>query len=74
MPDFIFMGSFKCASSSVHFYLSQHPRIFTSTKKETGFFSLHYSKGMNFYEQFLKVQQAARCWAKQLLLIVFFRM
>ena len=54
MPDFIFIGSFKCASSSVHYYLGQHPEIFTSTKKETGFFSLHYNKGMDFYAQFFQ--------------------
>ncbi|HYK43524.1 MAG TPA: sulfotransferase [Parafilimonas sp.] len=57
MPDFIFIGSFKCASSSVHFYLGQHPQIFASTKKETGFFSLHYSKGMDFYAQFFEGAQ-----------------
>jgi hypothetical protein len=54
MPDFIFIGSFKCASSSFHYYLSQHPEIFTSTKKETGFFSLHYDKGMDFYAKFFE--------------------
>lgn len=53
-PDFIFIGSFKCASSSFHFYLSQHPDIYTSSKKETGFFSLHYAKGMEFYNQFFE--------------------
>lgn len=54
MPDFIFIGSFKSASSSFHYYMSQHPQIFTSTKKETGFFSLHYSKGMDFYTKFFE--------------------
>ncbi len=48
-PNFIIIGSTKCASSSLHNYLGQHPEIYTSKTKETGFFSLQYNKGMDFY-------------------------
>lgn len=51
-PNFIIIGSTKCASSSLHFYLNQHPQICMSNIKETGFFSLRYAKGLDFYQQY----------------------
>lgn len=48
-PNFIIIGPPKCASTSLHFYLGQHPQVFTAKVKETRFFSLHYSKGMEYY-------------------------
>ncbi len=53
-PNFIIIGSTKCASSSLHFYLNQHPQISMSNIKETGFFSLRYSKGLDFYQEYFK--------------------
>src|SRR3954454_24619487 len=53
-PNFIIIGPPKCASTSLHFYLGQHPEIFTAKVKETRFFSLHYDKGMNYYEQYFE--------------------
>jgi len=53
-PNFIILGPPKCASSSLHFYLGQHPEIYTSKIKETKFFSQDYSKGLSFYETYFK--------------------
>lgn len=53
-PNFIIIGPPKCASTSLHFYLGQHPEIFTSKIKETKFFSQDYNKGMEFYAQYFK--------------------
>ena len=53
-PNFIIIGPPKCASTSLHFYLGQHPEIFTTKIKETRFFSLHYNKGMNYYAHYFK--------------------
>src|ERR1044071_5198694 len=53
-PNFIIIGSTKCASSSLHFYLKQHPQILMSNVKETGFFSLQYAKGLDFYQQYFE--------------------
>lgn len=53
-PNFIILGPPKCASSSLHFYLGQHPEIYTSKIKETKFFSQDYSKGLSFYESYFK--------------------
>ena len=52
LPNFIILGPPKCASTSLFFYLGQHPEIYTSKVKETRFFSLHYSKGIKFYEEY----------------------
>lgn len=49
IPNFLVCGPPKCASSSLHFYLHQHPEIFTSTIKQTRFFSVHYDKGGDWY-------------------------
>lgn len=53
-PDFIIIGPPKCASTSLHNYLGQHPEIYTTKVKETRFFSWNYDKGMDYYEQYFK--------------------
>lgn len=54
LPDFLIIGPPKCASTSLHFYLGQHPEIYTSKVKETVFFSRDYQKGIEFYENYFK--------------------
>ncbi len=49
IPNFLICGPPKCASTSLHFYLKQHPEIFTSPVKQTKFFSVHYDKGADYY-------------------------
>jgi hypothetical protein len=39
LPTFLTIGSFKCGTTSLHHYLSQHPEIQMATMKETNFFS-----------------------------------
>lgn len=51
-PNFIIIGPPKCASTSLHYYLGQHPEIFTTKVKETRFFSLYYDKGMDYYAHY----------------------
>lgn len=50
-PSFFIAGPPKCASSSLYFYLNQHPDIQMSLKKETRFFSNEYEKGLDYYLQ-----------------------
>ena len=59
-PNFIIIGPPKCASTSLHFYLGQHPEIFTTKIKETRFFSLHYDKGMDFYARYFDEANKAK--------------
>ncbi|MEP6512359.1 MAG: sulfotransferase [Parafilimonas sp.] len=58
-PNFLIIGPPKCASTSLHFYLGQHPDVYTSKVKETVFFSRDYYKGMQFYENYFKEANGA---------------
>jgi hypothetical protein len=49
IPNFLVCGPPKCASTSLNFYLKQHPEIFMSPVKQTKFFSVHYHKGSDYY-------------------------
>ena len=51
-PNFLIIGTPKCASTSLHFYLSQHPEIYMSHTKEIYFFSDNYDKGLEFYRKY----------------------
>lgn len=37
-PDFLVVGSVKCGTTSLHYYLSQHPEVHVSRPKELNFF------------------------------------
>lgn len=39
MPNFLIVGAAKSGSSSLHFYLAQHPEIYMTPKKQTYFFA-----------------------------------
>ncbi|ETX03674.1 MAG: hypothetical protein ETSY2_32835, partial [Candidatus Entotheonella gemina] len=53
LPDFIVIGSQKCATSSLCHALYSHPEIFFPDVKEPHFFSVqeNYRKGMEWYSQ-----------------------
>ena len=51
-PNLIIIGAMKCGTTSLHFYLDQHPEIGMSTKKETDFFTDRvWGRGVEWYEQ-----------------------
>ena len=52
IPNFLIIGFPKAGTTSLHEYLSQHPKIFGSWVKETHFFSYGYKKGINYYFKF----------------------
>ena len=54
LPDFFILGPPKTGSSSLYFYLNQHPEIFMSPKKETRFFDKDYENGLSFYTKYFK--------------------
>ena len=49
LPNFLIGGPPKCASTSLNFYLKQHPEIYMSPVKQTRFFSVYYDKGFDYY-------------------------
>jgi hypothetical protein len=49
VPTFLLLGAAKCGTSSLAYYLSQHPDIFFSEPKEPIFFEAEYEKGLDYY-------------------------
>ena len=48
-PDFIIAGASKCGTSSIHYYLSCHPQVLLSHKKELDFYWTNYRRGIDWY-------------------------
>ena len=49
LPSFIVFGSQRCGTTSLYHYLTQHPCIAASLRKEVHFFDHHYTKGESWY-------------------------
>lgn len=49
-PDFLIIGAQKCGTTSLFYYLSQHPDLCLPAIKELQFFTFEYSKGWPWYE------------------------
>src|ERR1700712_5403611 len=50
-PNLFIIGAAKSGTTSLHYYLSQHPDIFMSTVKEPHFFANVKEKDKRIYEQ-----------------------
>ena len=52
LPNLIVIGAMKCGTSSLHYYLSLHPEIFMSERKELNFFidRKNWGRGLDWYE------------------------
>ena len=48
-PDFIVAGASKSGTSSIHYYLSRHPQILLSHKKEIDFYRKNFQRGTEWY-------------------------
>jgi len=48
-PDFLIIGATKCGTSSLYYYLSHHPQLLFSHKKELDFFWKYFHQGINWY-------------------------
>jgi hypothetical protein len=53
LPDFMVIGVQKAATTSLHYYLNQHPGLMGSRPKEVRFFDRdeNYSKGLAWYKK-----------------------
>ncbi|MEN8238962.1 MAG: sulfotransferase domain-containing protein [Actinomycetota bacterium] len=49
LPDFVILGGQRCGTSSMYKYLSRHPQIVPSLRKETEYFTINYDKGEEWY-------------------------
>ena len=48
-PTFFLLGASKAGTTSLHYYLAQHPDILMSDPKEPPFFRLEYERGADWY-------------------------
>lgn len=48
-PTFLVLGAAKAGTTSLHYYLAQHPDIFMSDPKEPPFFQIEYERGLEYY-------------------------
>jgi Sulfotransferase domain len=49
LPDFIIIGGQRCATSSLHLYLAEHPAIGAPSMKEVHFFDINFGRGFPWY-------------------------
>jgi len=50
LPNLVGCGAGKSGTTSLYYYLSEHPDIFMASVKETHFFSQHYEQGVDWYQ------------------------
>jgi hypothetical protein len=52
LPNLIIIGAGRCGTTSLHYYLGEHPEIFMASKKELMFFAqeLNWGRGLAWYE------------------------
>jgi hypothetical protein len=62
LPTFVILGVMKCGTTSLHYYLAEHPEVCMPAKKETDFFVVekNYGRGLAWYES-LFAQPAKAC-------------
>lgn len=49
VPNLIVIGAMKAGTTSLHYYLNQHPEISMSKEKEPDFFSENWANGIDWY-------------------------
>lgn len=56
LPNLIIIGAMKCGTTSLHYYLKQHPQIWMSRQKELHFFveERNWPKGVEWYRSHFK--------------------
>jgi hypothetical protein len=49
LPDAVILGAQKSGTSSLHYYLTQHPGVIAPLRKEVHYFDLNYGRGEAWY-------------------------
>jgi hypothetical protein len=49
LPDFLIIGAQRCGTSSLYWYLAQHPDVAPAVRKEVHYFDWHYRRGLLWY-------------------------
>lgn len=53
LPNFLVVGAARAGTTSLYYYLKQHPDVFMSPKKEIDFFDIdkNFERGLDWYEK-----------------------
>jgi hypothetical protein len=49
LPDAMIIGAMKAGTSSLHYYLTQHPQVIAPLRKEVHYFDLNFARGESWY-------------------------
>ena len=62
LPDFIIIGAQKSGTSSLYYYLSQHPQLRMSVEKEIHYYNyyLRHGKSLSWYKSFFPLRIKSR--------------
>ena len=52
LPNYLIIGAQKTGTSSLFHYLSMHPQVINSNKKEVHYFDKNFERPLNWYKQF----------------------
>ena len=59
-PDFIIIGTQKGGTTSLFYYLSQHPELSLPKKKELHYYSKYYHKGKSWYVSHFPIKESGK--------------
>lgn len=51
LPSFLLIGAMKSGTTTLWWYLREHPDVFMATPKEPNFFNDHWHRGVGWYER-----------------------
>jgi hypothetical protein len=62
LPNLLVIGAMKAGTTSLHYYLSQHPQIFMSEDKEPTFFTVekNWHRGVSWYSSLFQTDKPVR--------------
>ena len=60
LPDFIIIGAQKSGTSSLYYYLRQHPSFSLSTQKEIHYFDRNLHRGLSWYKAFFPLKTSKK--------------
>jgi hypothetical protein len=60
LPNFLLIGAMKSGTTTLYWYLRDHPDVFMATPKEPNFFNDHWHRGVAWYERLFAGAGAVR--------------
>src|SRR4051794_20416189 len=61
LPDFLVIGAQRCGTSSLYRWLSGHPEVAPSLRKEVDYFARYNDRGLGWYRSHFPLRVRRRC-------------